>query len=306
MVYADGRAAMYGANNGPDFRNVEGYEDSTVETLFFWDGEKRLTGVAVNVPCPSQVVEGANTISSDYWHDVRAVLRERHSKDLHVLAWCSAAGDLSPHPQIRRAADARMRKLRGGLSETRAIAERIAGAVDWAHGAARNDIRTEVPFAHRVEDLVLPARKVTEKEYQAAKAVRDRIAAKPREKWASEDYSRHTWHQGVVDRFEKPEEHATLAVDLHVLRLGDVAIATNPFELFLDYGIQMRARSRALQTFIVQLACGCGGYLPTERAVAGGGYSAIAESGLVGPEGGRLLVDRTVEVMNAFWPGAPK
>jgi hypothetical protein len=36
--------------------------------------------------------------------------------------------------------------------------------------------------------------------------------------------------------------------------------------------------------------------------VAGGGYSAIPESGLVGPEGGRVLVDRTVELMNGLWP----
>jgi hypothetical protein len=301
MAYADGRAAMYGANNGPDFRNVEGYQDSAVETLFFWDEEKRLTGMAVNVPCPSQVVENANYISSDYWHDVRAVLRERYSKDLQVLAWCSAAGDLSPHPQIRRAADERMRKLRGNLSETRAIALRIADAVDYAYSAVRDEIRTEVPFAHRVEDLVLPARKVIEKEYLSAKSIRDRIAAKPREKWGPDEYARHRWHQEVVDRYEKPEEHATLPMELHALRLGDVAIATNPFELFLDYGIQMKTRSRAIQTFVVQLAAGRGGYLPTEKAVAGGGYSAVPESGLVGPEGGRILVERTLEAVNGFW-----
>jgi hypothetical protein len=92
-------------------------------------------------------------------------------------------------------------------------------------------------------------------------------------------------------------------MELHALRLGEVAIVTNPFELFLDYGIRMQTRSRALQTFVIQLACGDGGYLPTERAVAGGGYSAVAESVMVGPAGGRILVDRTVGVLNGFWPG---
>lgn len=33
-----------------------------------------------------------------------------------------------------------------------------------------------------------------------------------------------------------------------------MAIATNDFELFTDFGIQTKARSPALQTFIIQLA----------------------------------------------------
>jgi hypothetical protein len=306
MVYADGRAVMYGGNSRPDFRGVEGYEDHAVESLFFVDGERRLTGVAVNVACPSQVVEGASTISSDFWGDVRSVLRERHSPDLQILAWCGAAGDQSPHPQLRKAADARMRKLAGNVSETRAIAIRMADAVDAAWRAVKGQTVTEVPFAHVVEDLSLPGRKITEAEARSARAVCEPIAEKPAEKRTSADVSRLRWHGKVVERYERPGDFAVYPMELHVLRLGDVAIATNAFELFLDYGIQMRARSRALQTFLIQLACGCGGYLPTERAVAGGGYSAIAESGLVGPEGGRVLVDRTVEVMNSFWPAKPR
>ena len=74
-------------------------------------------------------------------------------------------------------------------------------------------------------------------------------------------------------------------VEVHVLRLGDIAICTNPFELFTDYGIQMKSRSKALQTFVIQLA-GSGTYLPTDRAAAGGGYGAIVQSNRVGPEGG--------------------
>jgi hypothetical protein len=49
-----------------------------------------------------------------------------------------------------------------------------------------------------------------------------------------------------------------------------VAIATDDFELFTDFGIRIKARSRALQTFLIQLA-GPGTYVPTERAARGGG-----------------------------------
>ena len=88
--------------------------------------------------------------------------------------------------------------------------------------------------------------------------------------------------------------------EFHVLRLGDIAVVTNPFELFIDYGIRIQARSEAVLTFVVQLSCGHSEYLPTARAVRGGGYSA--EKYLVGPDGGRVLVDESVKRINAFWP----
>ena len=306
MTYADGKSAMYGRNDRPDFRGVEAGEDHAVESLFFFDGERKLTGVAINVACPSQVVENAETISSDFWDDVRVLLRERHSADLHILPWCAAAGDQSPHPQLRKAADARMRKLSGDVTETRAIAQRMADAVDSSYKAVKNEVQTELPFAHRVEDLRLPGRKVTDAEVAAARAILEPIEKKPAGQRNSTDFSRLRWHGAVVERHKRPDDFAVYPMELHVLRLGDVAIASNAFELFLDYGVQMRARGRGIQTFLIQLACGCGGYLPTERAVAGGGYSAIPESGLVGPEGGRILVDRTVELMNGMWPAKPK
>jgi hypothetical protein len=302
MTYANGKAVMYGPNDRPDFRGIEGTEDHAVETLFFFDGGRRLTGVAINVACPSQVVENANTVSSDFWDDVRILLRERYGAEVQVLGWCGAAGDQSPHPQLRKAADARMRKLSGNVSETRAIAQRMVDAVDYAYKAVKNEAKTELPFAHHVEELKLPGRKVTPAEADAARAIVAPIEKKPAEQRNSVDISRLRWHGEVLKRYEHPEEWAVYPMELHVLRLGDVAIASNAFELFLEYGIQMRARSKALQTFLIQLSCGCGGYLPTERAVAGGGYSAIPESGYVGPEGGRILVDRTVELLNGFWP----
>jgi hypothetical protein len=87
---------------------------------------------------------------------------------------------------------------------------------------------------------------------------------------------------------------------IHVIRLGETVILTNQFELFTDYGVQMKARSPAVQTFVVQLT-GNGTYLPTERAVRGGGYSAIIQSTPVGPEGGQVLVEETLKIANELF-----
>jgi len=65
----------------------------------------------------------------------------------------------------------------------------------------------------------------------------------------------------------------------------------------------MKARSEAVQTFIVQLV-GPGTYLPTEKAIRAGHYSAVVHSSLVGPEGGNVLVERTVNIINSLWTEA--
>ena len=84
---------------------------------------------------------------------------------------------------------------------------------------------------------------------------------------------------------------------------GAVAIATNPFELYADYAVRIKARSPAVQTSVVQLTADCAAYLPTPRAVSAGGYSARIVDGVVGPEGGDVLVNETVKVLGEIWRG---
>ena len=67
------------------------------------------------------------------------------------------------------------------------------------------------------------------------------------------------------------------------------------------FGLRIRARSKALQTISLQLTDGSGGYLPTAKAVEGGGYSAVVQSGMVGPDGGQVLVDKSVEFINKMF-----
>ncbi len=302
-VYSDGAAQMYGPTARPEFRNLEGYEDHDVGTLFFWNGAAMPAAVAVNVACPSQEVEARSTVNADYWHPVRAGLRKRFGQDLCVLGWPGASGDQSPHLMYRHAADERMRRLRG-LERMDEIARRIVRAVDEAYEVVEKDRRADVALVHRVETLRLPMRLVTEAEHATAKAEVAAAAAKIEKdpKAADREYRRLKWYEQTVKRFErqKTDPKPTFEMELHVVRIGDAVVCTNPFELFTDYGIRIQARSKAEQTFVVDLA-GPGGYLPTEKAVRGGGYSAVVESSLVGPEGGQMMVDRTVEAIGSMW-----
>ena len=293
-VYADGKAKMYGSTSQDDFRNIEGYEDQGVEILCFWDRDDHLLGTIINVASPSQVVEGLSVIHADFWHFVREQLQAKHGKELLVVPWTGAAGDQAPRPMFRKSAEERMRKLKG-ISPLEDIAGRIVHAWEQTLPAIEKDKQRDVVFKHVVKEIQLSPRVISVEDYQAAVAG---VAAQK----DNPDAWRRMWHQGVIDRYElqKQGELPAYPMELHVLRLGDVAIASNQFEYFTDFGIQIKARSKAMQTFLVQLA-GPGSYVPTQKAVTGGSYSAIAESNQVGPEGGQELVEITLETIKSLW-----
>ena len=251
--------------------------------------------------CTAQAMSGP-FISADFWHDVRESLHERHGRDLCVLGLVAPAGDQTPRVQFRKDAEARMERLRG-LDHAQEMARRIVAAFEDVAPVIAKDIRSDVPLVHLVRQVDLPARIVTPAEYEAAKKICEEMDAK-KARGHTEWYWRG--YQGlVVERYlaQQKGQWKTFPIEMHVLRLGDVAIATDPFELFLDYGVQIQARSPAPQTFLIELASptGYAGYLPTPRAVCAGGYSAEVLVNMIGPEGGQILVDRTVEAIGELF-----
>lgn len=310
IAYADGSSQMYGRTDREDFEHVEGYEDHTLEAILTWDAAGNLTGAVVNLACPAQVSEAESYVSADFWHEVRVELRRRYGEDLFVLPQCSAAGDQSPHLLLYGAAEERMRHLRG-LSERETIARRIAHAVQEIFEASAGEVRADVCLRHIMRAVDLPRRLVSREEYEEAAAEYERLQAQtpdPSDLAAvSSRYILSNRCREVMERYQRQQPGETSPVEVHALRIGDIAMATNPFELFLDYGLRIKARSKAVQTFVVQLAGSRFGevcsYLPTARALAGRGYGAAAADSLFGPEGGKVLVDRTVEMINELWAG---
>jgi hypothetical protein len=295
--YADGSAVMYGNPNSANFRGIEGYEDHSLDALYFWGAYDRLLATVINVPSPAQEVGSGKRVHADFWHPVRELIREKHGPEVLVVPWTGAGGDVTSRPVINRAADERMRRLVGGVGRLDLLARRIVSAWEEALEGAKMDKQSDLVFGHLSRKIQVPYRKVTIMERAAAMTEAAKFRDDPAQRWNL------GWNQRVIDRFEaqKSGEQLMYEMEMHALRIGDCAIASNEFELFTDFGIQMKARSPGVQTFVIQLA-GPGTYLPTERAVRHGGYGAVVQSSKIGPEGGQVLVEETVKAWAELWP----
>jgi hypothetical protein len=274
---------MYGAPDREDFVGVGGDHSSGIDMLFTWDVDGTLSGVVLAVPCPSQVDGNADRFSADYWHDVREELRSRLGDDLGILPLCEAAGDQAPRP-IYGEAEREMRERRG-QSLRREIALRVSDAVESALECTEPD-HGATTVRHAVERTELPSIRITEADREWARSQQASDAGDLGSWWRRD-------LQDVVES-DPGDRGDPVPVEYHALRLGDAALTTCPFELFLDYGVRIKARSPAAQTFPVQLACGRGWYLPTEAARDRGGYGAVSVVADVGPEGGAQLVEETL------------
>lgn len=318
VCYDDNSALMWGDTNSPNFTELEGGNDNGIELVFTYDENKKLTGVMANIACPAQVVEHRSYISSDYWGKVKENLRKEYGEEIFVLGLCAAAGDQCPRDMIRwvepesyiddpnikrdavieRIADPSMFDVTG----LKLVGRRISSEIIAVHEELNSEYKDEAELIHELPKVVLPLRRVTKADYKNAVEMIDKFIEKNRGRTINfDDNAAMHVYAGIISRYELQKTVDVFPIEVHIVRFGDIAIATNPFELFLDYGNQIRARSKAKQTFLIQLACGSDGYLPTEKAEKGGHYSAYVSSGYTGHEGGALLVRETLDGINKMF-----
>ena len=309
-AFSDGTAQMWGDTNTEKFTQLEGGSDTGIELLYFFDEDKKLTGIVANLACPAQCVQHRHFVSPDFWGEAKMLLRKRFGENIFLLPQCSAAGDQCPVDLVRfvepesdlddpncirinppkRKADPSMFDLSG----MKLTGRRIANEIIMVYEDGLDDPVLSAAFEHKIIKMPLPLRRATDDDVKNAKeGIRSYMAAKEGDVDFN-DIAMVMIHLGVLDREKLQKEVEFIEEEIHIIRLGDISFATNPFELFLNYGNQIKARSKSEQTFIVQLANGAEGYLPTKIAELHGHYSGFISSGLIGHEGGEILVEKTL------------
>lgn len=171
----------------------------------------------------------------------------------------------------------RMRVVAHDLADATA---RLCGELTY-----RNDVR----FAVAVEDLSLRVRRPDA----------ERLA------WARDTLAKARDPQ----RLTRPEVYAEealalaagpemLPIRLQAIRIGELGLAAAPCEVFAETGLTIKSRSPLKPTFVIELANGYGGYLPTPQQHAWGGYETWpARSSFLEVEAETKIRDRLLALL---------
>ena len=168
---------------------------------------------------------------------------------------------------------------------------RVAGAVALEAQRVYRAIehRDWVPLGVRQTEIELGLRLPSRQEVDRARQVM--LDAKgPTMNSLTEIYARET-----VLLADYPEKTSVI---LQALRIGDLAIAAIPCEVFVEIGLQIRESSPFDSTFTVSLANGYNGYLPTVRHHQLGGYETWrARSSNLEMEAAPKIVDSLLHLL---------
>lgn len=141
------------------------------------------------------------------------------------------------------------------------------GLVKISHEAWRKiQHKKEVPLAMREAKLALWRRVADDARLVWARGVVEKLAGKPPQS-QQEIYARE---QVLIAENRRPE------LKLQAIRIGEMAIAALPNEVFAITGLKLKAMSPLPLTMNIELANGAEGYIPPPEQHALGGYTTWA------------------------------
>lgn len=288
LCWQDGSHSMYGDSHRPDFAGLEGPDDPSHAILYAVDEEGRLLALLHNNCCHATCLESASFASADFPGEARRLIREALGEPLPVLYLQGASGDTSPWNMEATtphySGEQRVREI-GALLAAETL--RLLRATDPVASPILRHAYTDLPIAVRLPNAE-----------QLRRA--EEIAALGEEKAGRGEFVLAVCGTLRLQREFGENPVDTLAV--HALRVGDLAIATNPCELYCQFGLDIKRRSPAPVTMVAQLSDGFSGYCPTVYGVLGGGYSGDPTYWTrLEIAAGYRIVDASARLLHRLW-----
>ena len=134
-------------------------------------------------------------------------------------------------------------------------------------------------------------------------AARQRLAARPAgAAWERDDILAR--EEALLAEMNRSEPD--VPVEVQAIRIGPVALVSNPAEYFCVFGLEIKHRSPHPYTWVVELANGCVGYVPGyEQVIKGEGYEPrLCRSSKLEPAVGSRIAETSVKLLKQVGAGA--
>ncbi|MDZ4287940.1 MAG: hypothetical protein U0984_08270, partial [Prosthecobacter sp.] len=171
-------------------------------------------------------------------------------------------------------------------AQMRYVAEDVAAKVNGA--LANLTWQNSAPLASRYRELGIAWRKIDAELLD----------------WAKETEKKTPRIQGKADlplayagRVQRlAEASPQTKAPVQILRIGDICIGTTPCETFAETGLEFKKRSPFKRSFMVELAHGYYGYMPTPRHFELGGYETWPGTNNLEPQASVKMMDALLEM----------
>ncbi|MGQ9607707.1 MAG: neutral/alkaline non-lysosomal ceramidase N-terminal domain-containing protein [bacterium] len=284
----DGTIKMHPPKADPNIVRPDGVADPEVNVLYTENENGKVNTVFINFACHPTVVGGDNVISADYPGAVRDTIKNLLGQDTVVLYGNGACGNIGPVDMTNPKRNEYGHKWRKKMG--------LVLGCETIKTIALSDLLPpeELELEVRKDTLDIPIREIPQDRLDEAKKafIGKSLEMAPADR---SDIVRRELLLLAEQKAEDPFAHA----EIMAIRIGRSAIIGIPAELFCDLGLKIKEKSNYKPTFVVELANGCIGYVPTAESFIGGGYETeLVRSSKLIPEAGEMIVQKAVEILN--------
>ena len=289
----NGRTQTHPRQGNPNIIEPAGPTDPEVGVIGTFDGNGNLVGCVVNYACHATTSPGG--ISANWIYYLEKTIRGVFGNEVVVVFLAGANGDitqvnnLSPYVNPGREEWARLVGSRVGAEAVKVLASMHTGAMG--------------PVDSALEVLAIPRRVPSpERVKRSTELIKQGPDKAGRSEW--------TFAKEIVMLDALIAKTPVVDAEVQAVQVGPAVFVSNPAEYFVEYGLDIKKRSKFPFTYPVELANGCVGYVPTEEALSptGGGYETrLTSYSNLERTAGTQIADAGVRLANRLRPGtAPR
>lgn len=277
----DGAVATNPGVNNPEIVRPAGPVDPELGVVYFKNKETgALISIITNYALHADIIEG-NLISPDYPGYMRKALHQYTGYKIPILFTRGCAGDINhidvnPAPESPQHAD---------LSE--AIGKILAAEVIKVIEAPRKVKCTGKVWHSRKENIEIPLRSTSPAEIEEAEKIVETVIPTDNN---CPDVVRARRILRIKEMSSRP-----IKTEVQVFGLDQVAFVGLPAEIFVEIGLDLKAKSEQPYTWVVDLANDKFGYVATEKAFSEGGYEV--NSSPLSPKVGEILKKEALNLL---------